>query len=238
MTKSAKKIWDTNLYYTRIKLCEFESLDTAYEASFLGADFLGFHIFSDQDYLEKANRFKGFFTYLPLQIEKTLLTDCSLDVIFEIMSIARFDSIQLYNDCPVEDIFAIKRQMNQGVKIVKVMSDKSEENTPNDDNEFIAYYDRVVDAFLLDSFRIGGTGKIGDWEHCAEIVKKCASPVFLAGGLTPENVGEAIRQVRPFGVDVETGVSTIMPDGIRLKNTMKCRLFIEQVRRADTLLNI
>jgi phosphoribosylanthranilate isomerase len=238
MTKrvSNTTTWDLSRKNTRIKLCEFESLDSAYEASFIGADFLGFHIFAEQDYLEKANRFKQFFDYLPAHVEKTLLSDCSLDVLFEILSIAPFDSIQLYNDCPVEDIQAIREKMNHRVKILKVMSAQSEENSPCNDDEFIAYYDQAVDAFLLDSYRVGGTGKTGDWDHCAEIVKKCTSPVFLAGGLTPENVYEAIRRVRPFGVDVENGVSTRMPDGIRLKNMMKCRLFIENVCMANTRL--
>ena len=113
------------------------------------------------------------------------------------------------------------------------MSDKSEENDPSDDDAFLERYLPWCDAILLDSIRDGGSGKTGDWAHCAEIVKKSPKPVFLAGGLNPYNVKEAIQQVRPFGVDVENGVSNRIPSGIRLKNLQKCRLFIEAVREAD-----
>lgn len=94
-------------------------------------------------------------------------------------------------------------------------------------------YEEVVDAFLLDSFFVGGTGTPGDWEHCAAIVRKAKAPVFLAGGLTAANVYEAIKKVRPFGVDVENGVSDKLADGRRIKNMLKCRLFTEKVREAD-----
>lgn len=74
---------------------------------------------------------------------------------------------------------------------------------------------REVDALLLDSGNqslpvkeLGGTGRTHDWTLSVEIVKKSRVPVFLAGGLNAENVGDAIRSVRPFGVDLCTGVRT------------------------------
>ncbi len=72
-----------------------------------------------------------------------------------------------------------------------------------------------VDALLLDSGNpslpvkeLGGTGRTHDWSRSARIAKESPIPVFLAGGLGPTNVGEAIRAVRPFGVDICTGVRT------------------------------
>jgi len=72
-----------------------------------------------------------------------------------------------------------------------------------------------VDALLLDSGNqslpvkeLGGTGRTHDWSLSAEIVKSSRVPVFLAGGLNAENVGEAIHAVQPFGVDLCTGVRT------------------------------
>ena len=72
-----------------------------------------------------------------------------------------------------------------------------------------------VDALLLDSGRpksavkeLGGTGRVHDWSVSRAIVENSPAPVFLAGGLNSENVGEAIRHVRPFGVDVCSGVRT------------------------------
>jgi phosphoribosylanthranilate isomerase len=72
-----------------------------------------------------------------------------------------------------------------------------------------------ADAILLDSGNpaarvkeLGGTGRRHDWALSAEIVARVARPVFLAGGLTPENAAEAIRTVRPYGLDVCSGVRT------------------------------
>jgi len=72
-----------------------------------------------------------------------------------------------------------------------------------------------VHALLLDSGRpdaavpeLGGTGRTHDWAHSAEIVRRSPVPVFLAGGLGPANVGDAIAAVRPYGVDLCSGVRT------------------------------
>lgn len=71
------------------------------------------------------------------------------------------------------------------------------------------YFAEAADAILLDTRtadRIGGTRIPHDWSVSAAIVAAVDVPVILAGGLTPENVGEAIRRVRPYAVDVHTGV--------------------------------
>jgi len=72
-----------------------------------------------------------------------------------------------------------------------------------------------ADALLLDSGRpalsvkeLGGTGRVHDWTISAELVRAVRVPVFLAGGLRPDNVADAIRTVKPFGVDVCSGVRT------------------------------
>jgi phosphoribosylanthranilate isomerase len=77
----------------------------------------------------------------------------------------------------------------------------------------IAPYAPHVHAFLLDSGRpglavaeLGGTGRAHDWSISAAVVAQSPRPVFLAGGLNPGNVAEALRRVRPYGVDVCTGV--------------------------------
>lgn len=70
-----------------------------------------------------------------------------------------------------------------------------------------------VHALLLDSGRpslpvkqLGGTGRVHDWSVSRKIREQCGIPVYLAGGLRPENVGDAIQEVRPFGLDLCTGV--------------------------------
>ncbi len=79
--------------------------------------------------------------------------------------------------------------------------------------ELIGRYAGLVDAFLLDSGRpgaqeLGGTGRVHDWQVSAEFVRRAPVPVFLAGGLRPENIAEAVATVRPFGVDLCSGVRT------------------------------
>lgn len=77
-----------------------------------------------------------------------------------------------------------------------------------------------ADYVLLDSG--AGTGKVFDWEYIDEINR----PYFLAGGLTPENAGEAVRRLRPFAVDVSSGIET---DGVKDKGKMA--LFADAVRK-------
>jgi len=99
----------------------------------------------------------------------------------------------------------------------------------------IAQYAPYVHAFLLDSGHpllptlvYGGTGRTHDWSVSADFVRRSPHPVFLAGGLSPGNVGEAIRTVRPFGVDLCSGVRT---DG-RLDRA-KLGAFVDAVRGAN-----
>jgi phosphoribosylanthranilate isomerase len=104
----------------------------------------------------------------------------------------------------------------------------------------IATYAPYVHAFLLDSGRpglatpvYGGTGQTHDWSVSAEFVRQSPRPVFLAGGLSAANVGDAIAKIRPFGVDLCTGVRT---DG-RLDRE-KLHAFIAAVRSADAQLTL
>jgi phosphoribosylanthranilate isomerase len=88
-----------------------------------------------------------------------------------------------------------------------------------------------VDAVLLDAYdprAFGGTGKQVDLEFAAEVVEAVLKPVILAGGLTPENVGDAVRKVRPYAVDVSSGVETHPGQ----KDRIKIRDFIQAARNA------
>jgi len=92
----------------------------------------------------------------------------------------------------------------------------------------------AVQAFLLDArdeFRFGGTGKTFDWALAASVKKY--RPVILAGGLKTENVGEAIRAVRPYAVDVCSGVESSPGK----KDPEKLKAFIREVRNVSKGLN-
>lgn len=101
--------------------------------------------------------------------------------------------------------------------------------------DLLAVYAPHVHAFLLDSGRpsravpeLGGTGRIHDWSVSAEFVRRSSRPVFLAGGLNDGNVDEAIRRVRPYGLDLCSALRTggaLDPD--------KLRRFVDAAAEAD-----
>jgi phosphoribosylanthranilate isomerase len=100
------------------------------------------------------------------------------------------------------------RQVLPGVSLVQVIHVRGDEAVDEALDCALG-----VDALLLDSGQpdsptrqLGGTGRTHDWSLSAEIVRRSPVPVFLAGGLTPDNVAQAIARVRPFGVDVCSGV--------------------------------
>ena len=116
-----------------------------------------------------------------------------------------------------------------GIALVQVIHVTGPETV----EEAIAAADQV-DALLLDSGNqklpvkeLGGTGRTHDWRISRKIVETVRVPVFLAGGLTPENVAKAIREVRPFGLDVCSGLRTngILDEG-------KARKFFKNIEMA------
>ena len=99
------------------------------------------------------------------------------------------------------------RQAAPGLKIVQVIHVTGPESL--DEAKALA---PLIDALLLDSGRpqarikeLGGTGRVHDWSLSQRIVAEVSRPVFLAGGIRPDNAAEAARQVRPFGIDLCTG---------------------------------
>jgi phosphoribosylanthranilate isomerase len=103
-----------------------------------------------------------------------------------------------------------------------------------------AYIDAGVDALLFDAvdhsggkIRFGGTGKTSDWEIARQLIQACAVPAFLSGGIRPENVKSAIERVRPYGIDLCSGVEAAK--GIR--DPEKLKRLMEQVRMAKVVQN-
>lgn len=99
------------------------------------------------------------------------------------------------------------------------------------------YYSKFCDTLILDSVDpsiagIGAAGVTHDWKISAEICRLVPCHVILAGGLGPENVEEAIHQVRPWGVDSLTKTSDKYPDNTMRKNPDKVRRFVENAHRA------
>jgi phosphoribosylanthranilate isomerase len=125
--------------------------------------------------------------------------------------------LQFHGDEPPE---FCKQFGLMSMKVFRVRDEKSLEQIPN----------YQTDAYLLDAFSAtapGGTGEKFNWDLAVE-AQKFGKPIFLAGGLTPENVADAVRQVRPFAVDVSSGVE-ISPGK---KDHAKVQAFIKTVREA------
>ena len=98
-----------------------------------------------------------------------------------------------------------------------VSAERSEQVCVNDiKNQMDSFVSAGADALLLDTvdisgdkLRFGGTGKTSDWNIAKELVKGAKAPVFLAGGINPDNVREAIQTVRPYGIDLCSGVESV-----------------------------
>ena len=119
------------------------------------------------------------------------------------------NTIQIVDELHGRD-YATIREALPNVKLVQVVHVVGEASV--DEAAELAEF---VDAILLDSGNpslavkeLGGTGRRHDWKLSRKIVETCGKPVFLAGGLNPDNVREAIDLVQPFGVDICSGVRT------------------------------
>ncbi len=135
------------------------------------------------------------------------------------------DLVQLSGDETWEYCTSIKKPV---IKVVHVSPDMTADEVLADvengrkllKKEFIILLDSPVREVY------GGSGHVFDWRLAQEVAARC--PVIVAGGLTPENVSRLVEEVRPWGVDVSTGVET---NG--RKDAMKIKSFIQGVRERD-----
>lgn len=139
------------------------------------------------------------------------------------------DIVQIHNDLSAEDIEIIRNGAHQ--KIIKAFTIPVEsKDLPSDMMAEIGslFGNDLIDGILLDSGKAGssgGTGLVHDWSISRKVVENTDAPVILAGGLRPENVSDAVNEVRPFAVDTASGVET---DG--KKDPAKVCRFIEEAR--------
>jgi len=193
----------------RVKGCCIASRDEADLAVKMGADAVGLvsAMPSGPGPIEEP-LIRQIADHLPPPVASFLLTsETSADAIADQIRRCRPSVVQLVDWVEPQ---AIRRLRKSGfgvrfVQVVHVEDDRAIEAARLAATE--------ADAILLDSGRpslavpeLGGTGRTHDWEVSAEIVRRLAKPVFLAGGLHAGNVAEAVRQVRPYAVDVCSGV--------------------------------
>ena len=202
----------------KVKICGIRTVGEAKRVHELGTDAIGVLVGFDESVApnvipkEKARQIVKCIHNLRDPVETFLLTDKKdAETNYLYSSYIGNSHIQLLGDIKTEDIIRLKKELPE-VGIVKVIHVSG-----YDAVKFAEEYGacRAVDALLLDS-RIGyekrgGTGITHDWTISRKIVKNSHKPVWLAGGLRTSNLRDAIVSVRPYGVDVETGVEN--PDG-------------------------
>lgn len=211
----------------RVKICgtaTFADLDCAVAA---GADAVGFlmgitHVTQDAVTPETAAAMVATLPPFIVPVAVTHLTKPS-DLI-RIVELSRCTTLQIQDMVTPDDIAEV-REVLPYLRIMKAVHVMDESAIAT-----AKYFSDTADAILLDTRtadRIGGTGITHDWNISAKIVKECSCPVILAGGLTPENVTEAIIRVRPYAVDVHTGVKK---NGVR--DAERTRAFVANARTA------
>ncbi|NOZ58697.1 MAG: phosphoribosylanthranilate isomerase [Euryarchaeota archaeon] len=208
----------------RVKICGNTSVEDVELVSELGADFAGFIVEVPVDTprkisLAQAERIMeempfttaGVMVIMPRSVEEAL----------NMYLAVRPDFIQLHGDESPRFVRELRGLVS--CNIIKTIHVRGEESIA-----LAKRYVNYVDAILLDtpSARGGGSGRVHDWEVSRRIVEALPKPVILAGGLTPENVAEAVRVVKPYAVDVSSGVEA----SPGRKDPEKVRRFIERAR--------
>ena len=194
---------------TRIKICCMSSVDDAAHAIDAGAHALGFvsAMPSGAGIIDEALIARIIAT-VPVTVATFLLTSAvDAATIIEQQRGTRANTIQLVDRTTVDTRRALRASM-PGIAIVQVVHVTGPESASEAREARIG-----SDAVLLDSGNpslavkeLGGTGRVHDWDVSARIRRELDVPVFLAGGLNPGNVADAVRTVRPFGVDVCSGL--------------------------------
>ncbi len=212
----------------RIKICGICRLQDALACWRAGADALGF-LFgvptSVRSYIE-PDAARDIIRRLPPYVSSVLVTTLSDAAQIEnLLEEAPVSAVQLHGSLQPASVQSL-RDKNPHLKLIKAIQVVDESAMQEAQN-----WESFVDALLLDSKGegpLGGTGKTHDWKLSRRIVETVRVPVILAGGLSPHNVTEAVQTVRPFAVDVNSGVTTRPP----AKDLDKVTEFVKRAREA------
>lgn len=186
---------------TRVKVCGLTDEDDRDAAVAAGADALGFvvDVPVDTDRELEPARAADLIEAVPPFVTSVLVTmPEDAERAIELLEATGADVVQLHNDLEPEAVADVAEET--GARVVKAVSA---------DLDDARRYAGVADALLVDSrdeTGAGGTGHPHDWETTRAIREAVDVPVVVAGGLTPDNVADAVRTVDPFAVDVSSGV--------------------------------
>lgn len=205
---------------THIKVCGITNLADARYASGAGADFLGFIQHPESPRHIEPGLARDIIAWVYGSKSIGVFVDCPADEVNGICDRVGFDFVQLHGSETVAYCHTIDRPI---IKAFKVWN-----HTEAAELEMaMEAYKDVAEYFLLDTgsaTAAGGTGESFDWKVVEDIV--VSRPFFLAGGLSPDNVAGAVDRVKPFGLDVSSGVE----ESPGIKDFGRIDTFIEQAR--------
>jgi len=204
---------------TKIKICGIKTISDALAAMDAGADLIGFNFYPKSPrYIEVGRcrdimsvmRKYGHMTYVGVFVNASVATICST------METLGLSLAQLHGD-----------ETPEMVAVLNGKAFKAFRGVPPSLDGFVR---EEAPALLADASvkgAYGGTGVIADWDRAAELARQY--PLLLAGGLTPENVSEAVSQVQPWGVDVASGVESAPGE----KDAGKMKAFVQAARDGE-----
>ncbi len=199
----------------KVKICGMTQLEDALFAVEQGADAVGFIFYKKSPRAVSMKTVREIISKLPPLVDTVgVFVNESADRVNKIADYCGLDLVQLHGDESPAFCRKICRRVIKAFRVKDLQSIRQLEKYP-------------VSGFLLDTFSDnlhGGTGKTFDWNLA--LPAKKMGPVILAGGLTPRNIRQAVTQVRPYGVDVCSGVEK--SPGI--KDLEKIRAFLKNIR--------
>ena len=207
---------------TKIKICGIKTVDDALAAIDLGADMIGFNFYPKSPRYVEVGMVRNIMSKVRTIGRVTcvgVFVNASVDEIHAVMDTCGLNLAQLHGDETIEFMESLQEKSFKafrGIPDVKQLEDYARDAAP-------AF---LVDASVKDLY--GGSGVTADWDGAAELSKKY--PLLLAGGLTPENVAEAVRRVKPWGVDVASGVESVPGK----KDPSRMKAFVKAVRDAES----
>ena len=213
----------------RIKICGITNFADAAAAAAAGADMLGFNFHRPSSrYVEPAqareiiDQLRETETNSSIQMVGVFVNE-PIDSMTQIAGELKLDALQLHGDESPE-FCAELNSLLPGKTIIKVLR----VNDSFDPQTASAY---AIQAIMLDAFHEqlrGGTGRVIDW-HVAGTVRDLVPHLFLSGGLSPENVAEAISRVRPFAVDACSSLES----ALGRKDAPRMKEFVRAVRNPE-----
>src|SRR4051812_14961414 len=195
----------------RVKVCGITSLEDALAAVGAGADALGFNFHpASPRSVSIAQAAKIIRKVPPFVTTVAVFVDPTLNLVRQVLFRCRMDMLQMHGQETPEFLANFPSD-----KVIKAQAVRNAASL----KALVAY--PAVSAFLLDAYHpglAGGTGKVFSWD-LARKAQGLKKPIILAGGLNPENVADAVRQARPYAVDVASGVESAPGKKDKLKMT-------------------